>query len=113
MKVIARFFSVGLLALSTAQFAHAGDIHSVVLVHGAFADGSSWDRVIPQLQAKNYEVIAVQLPLTSLQDDVAATQRAMARKIDAHTREVAASHVSMVSHPDDVARIITAAVRAK
>jgi pimeloyl-ACP methyl ester carboxylesterase len=79
MKAITTFFSVGLLALSVAQFAHAGEPHSVVLVHGAFADGSSWDRVIPKLQAKNYEVIAVQLPLTSLQDDIAATQRAIAR----------------------------------
>lgn len=79
MKAIVRFFSVGLLALSGAQLAHAGELHSVVLVHGAFADGSSWDRVIPKLQAKNYEVIAVQLPLTSLQDDIAATQRAIAR----------------------------------
>lgn len=79
MKAIVSCFSVGLLALSAAQFACAGETHSVVLVHGAFADGSSWDRVIPQLQAKHYEVIAVQLPLTSLQDDVAATQRAIAR----------------------------------
>jgi len=79
MKAVVRFFSLGLLALSAAPLVHAGEIHSVVLVHGAFADGSSWDRVIPLLQAKNYEVIAVQLPLTSLQDDVAATQRAIAR----------------------------------
>lgn len=79
MKAIARFFSVGLLALSFTQFAHAVETRSVVLVHGAFADGSSWDRVISQLQARHYDVIAVQLPLTSLQDDVAATQRAIAR----------------------------------
>ncbi len=79
MKAVVSFFSLGLLALSAAPLVHAGETHSVVLVHGAFADGSSWDRVIPRLQAKNYEVIAVQLPLTSLQDDVAATQRAIAR----------------------------------
>jgi len=79
MKAIAKLFSVGLLALSVTSFAHAAATHSVVLVHGAFADGSSWDRVIPQLQANHYDVIAVQLPLTSLQDDVAATQRAIAR----------------------------------
>ncbi len=52
---------------------------SVVLVHGAFADGSSWDRVIPLLQAQGIEAIAVQNPLTSLDDDVAHVQRAVDR----------------------------------
>lgn len=47
----------------------------IVLVHGAFADGSSWSKVIPMLQAKGYRVTAVQNPLTSLADDVAATNR--------------------------------------
>jgi pimeloyl-ACP methyl ester carboxylesterase len=50
---------------------------TVVLVHGAFADGSSWERVIPLLQAKGLRVVAVQNPLTSLADDVAATKRAL------------------------------------
>ncbi|WP_416412523.1 alpha/beta fold hydrolase [Pantoea sp. App145] len=54
-------------------------VNTVVLVHGAFADGSSWNRVIPLLQSHHVKVIAVQLPLTSLQDDVAATQRAIDR----------------------------------
>jgi pimeloyl-ACP methyl ester carboxylesterase len=53
-------------------------VKNVVLVHGAFADGSSWAKVIPLLQAKGYNVIAVQNPLTSLEDDVAATKRAIA-----------------------------------
>jgi pimeloyl-ACP methyl ester carboxylesterase len=48
---------------------------TVVLVHGAFADGSSWDKVIPILQAKGLKVVAVQNPLTSLADDVAAGKR--------------------------------------
>jgi pimeloyl-ACP methyl ester carboxylesterase len=51
---------------------------NVVLVHGAFADGSSWSKVIPLLQARGLNVIAVQNPLTSLSDDVAATKRAIA-----------------------------------
>ncbi|HEY9064840.1 MAG TPA: alpha/beta hydrolase [Burkholderiaceae bacterium] len=51
---------------------------SVVIVHGAFADGSDWSRVIPLLQAKGVHVTAVQNPLTSLEDDVQATQRAIA-----------------------------------
>ena len=50
---------------------------TVVLVHGAFSDGSSWDKVIPLLQAKGLRVVAVQNPLTSLADDVAATKRAI------------------------------------
>lgn len=53
-------------------------VKNVVLVHGAFADGSSWAKVIPLLQAKGFNVIAVQNPLTSLEEDVAATKRAIA-----------------------------------
>jgi pimeloyl-ACP methyl ester carboxylesterase len=48
---------------------------TIVLVHGAFADGSSWDKVTPVLQAAGYNVVAVYEPLTSLADDVAATKR--------------------------------------
>ncbi|SHM15381.1 alpha/beta hydrolase [Rhodanobacter sp. OK091] len=51
---------------------------TVVLVHGAWADGSSWSKVIPLLQAKGLHVLVVQNPLTSLADDVAATKRTMA-----------------------------------
>lgn len=69
--------TAGLLALSASAFAQSKT--SVVLVHGAFADGSSWNKVITLLQKQHAEVIAVQLPLTSLNDDVAATKRAIAR----------------------------------
>lgn len=48
---------------------------AIVLVHGAFADGSSWQRVIPLLERDGYTVTAVQNPLTSLPDDVATTKR--------------------------------------
>ena len=51
---------------------------NVVLVHGAWADGSSWSEVIPLLQKAGLHVTAVQNPLTSLADDVAATRRALA-----------------------------------
>jgi pimeloyl-ACP methyl ester carboxylesterase len=50
----------------------------VVLVHGAWADGSSWSKVIPLLEARGLQVVAVQLPLTSLADDVGTVQRAIA-----------------------------------
>ena len=51
---------------------------NVVLVHGLYADGSSWSDVIPYLQRAGLNVTAVQNPLTSLADDVAATRRALA-----------------------------------
>ena len=50
---------------------------TVVLVHGAFADGSSWNKVITLLRAKGLAVRAVQNPLTSLEDDVTFTRRAI------------------------------------
>jgi pimeloyl-ACP methyl ester carboxylesterase len=48
---------------------------TIVLVHGAFADGTGWQRVIPILQRDGYEVIAVQNPLASLAGDVETTKR--------------------------------------
>ncbi|MDJ1638636.1 alpha/beta fold hydrolase [Rhizobium rhizogenes] len=55
-------------------------VHNIVLVHGAFADGSSWSDIIPLLQAKGFRVTAVQNPLTSLADDVAAARRVLERQ---------------------------------
>jgi pimeloyl-ACP methyl ester carboxylesterase len=68
-------------ALHKGPVAHANstqEARNVVIVHGAWADGSSWSKVIPLLQAKGLHVVAVQNPLTSLADDVAATKRAIA-----------------------------------
>ena len=48
---------------------------TIVLVHGAFADGSSWSKIIPVLEKAGYNVIAVQNPLTAFADDVATTRR--------------------------------------
>jgi len=53
-------------------------VKNIVLVHGAFADGTSWSKIIPILESKGYNVVAVQNPLTSLADDVAATKRIIA-----------------------------------
>jgi pimeloyl-ACP methyl ester carboxylesterase len=50
---------------------------AVVIVHGAFADGSDWAKVVPLLQNRGIAVTVVQNPLTSLADDVAATQRVL------------------------------------
>jgi pimeloyl-ACP methyl ester carboxylesterase len=64
-------------ASGTSRVNHG--VTNIVLVHGAWADGSSWSKVIPILEAQGYHVVAAQLPLTSLGDDDAATQRAIAR----------------------------------
>lgn len=81
-KFFNRLFGALLMAGMTAAVpaAHAEAVHetgttTVVLTHGAFADGSSWSRVIPLLEAKGLHVVAVQNPLSSLNDDVAATKR--------------------------------------
>ena len=52
---------------------------NVVLVHGAWADGSSWAKVIAVLAAQGFNVVAAPLPLTSFQDDVAALDRTLER----------------------------------
>ncbi len=61
-----------------AQDEAAQGIKNVLLVHGAWANGSSWSKVIPLLAANGLNVVAVELPLTSLADDVATTERALA-----------------------------------
>lgn len=48
---------------------------NIVLVHGAWADGSCWSKVILLLRAKGFNIIAAQIPLTSLKDDIAVTRR--------------------------------------
>ncbi len=74
-------------ALSAALPANAADpipgsqaVKNVVLVHGAFADGSGWKGVYDNLTKRGYRVTIVQNPLTSLGDDVAATRRALERQ---------------------------------
>jgi pimeloyl-ACP methyl ester carboxylesterase len=126
---------------------------NVVLVHGLYADGSSWIDVIPYLQRAGLNVAEVQNPLTSLADDVAATRRALAsqdgltvlvghsfagtiiseagndpkvsalvyvaarapdpglerflaKRMNATTIELKSSHVSLVSHPKEIADLI-------
>jgi pimeloyl-ACP methyl ester carboxylesterase len=91
-KVIREVLSAGLLL--TAGFHNVGyaqqnpessqdkasrGVRNIVLVHGAWADGSSWSGVIPLLEKDGYHVIAVQLPLTSLAEDDDVTERAIAR----------------------------------
>jgi pimeloyl-ACP methyl ester carboxylesterase len=54
------------------------ELPTILLIHGAFADGSSWSTVVADLQAKGYTVTAPQFPLTSLADDVARLRQALA-----------------------------------
>ena len=87
---LSQMHTTGLIAITAVLFAAAFNIgavaqatspqgvRNIVLVHGAWADGSSWSKVIPLLQAKGLHVVAVQNPLTSLADDVAATKRIVA-----------------------------------
>ena len=76
IEIITLVARTGLEGAPTA----APTVKNVVLVHGAFADGSSYAKVIPLLEAKGLHVTAVQNPLSSLGDDVAATKRAIANQ---------------------------------
>ena len=75
-KAIALALAMTAAVFSGASSAASGQ-PSVVIVHGAFADGSDWAKVVPLLQAEGIKVTVVQNPLTSLADDVTATQRVL------------------------------------
>src|SRR6202035_959429 len=78
LKSILAFASLAILTSGSYLMAQSTPVKNIVLVHGAFADGSSWSKVIPLLQAKGFHVRSVAIPLTSFADDVAATKRAIA-----------------------------------
>lgn len=93
--------AVALVAAIVPQRSHAEPVapglRNIVLVHGAFADGSSWTEVIAALQRKGYHVTAVQQELV--------------KETGAHHVTLKSSHMSMVSHPADIARLIDRAAR--
>lgn len=64
---------------SAVPAAQSQEVRNIVLVHGAFADGSGWRGVYQDLTSRGYRVTIVQNPLTSLADDVASTTRALDR----------------------------------
>jgi pimeloyl-ACP methyl ester carboxylesterase len=68
--------AAALLSVAVAP-AQAEPVRNIVIVHGAFADGSGWQRVAAILGKDGYAVSVVQEPLTSLADDVAATKRVL------------------------------------
>lgn len=75
---------LGLLAISSlhgkAQTAmtQPQNVRNIVLVHGAWADGSSWNKIIPLLEKKGFHVAAVHLPFTTLAEDAATVKRMIA-----------------------------------
>lgn len=81
-RIIGRLLAAALMIVfgPTAAMAAPAPVkaHNVVLVHGAWADGSSWAGVIERLQAAGLHVTAVQNPLSSLEDSLAETRRALA-----------------------------------
>jgi pimeloyl-ACP methyl ester carboxylesterase len=100
----------------------------VILVHGAWADGSSWAKVIPLLAARGHSVTQSPTAGAALGGTVSAPawraktcrylvatndraippalQRRMAKRLNAAVVEVASSHVAMLSHPEEVASLI-------
>ncbi len=80
----ALLLAVTCMAVWTPLMAQAADRSTasptVMLVHGAWADGSSWSDVISRLQARGLRVVSVQNQLNSLADDVAAVSRALVRE---------------------------------
>jgi pimeloyl-ACP methyl ester carboxylesterase len=78
IAIVIAFFGGAFAAGASAQTKTPAEVKNIVLVHGAFADGSSWSKVIALLTAKGFHCVAVQIPLTSLADDVATTERAIA-----------------------------------
>jgi ABC-type glycerol-3-phosphate transport system substrate-binding protein len=75
MKLLNSLISAVAITASAALPAAAADFSAktVVLVHGAFADGSSWNKVIPLLEKAGLKVVAVQNPLDTLENDAAFT----------------------------------------
>jgi pimeloyl-ACP methyl ester carboxylesterase len=78
--LIATTAAASIAGSGVSAHAQPTQVRNVVLVHGAFADGSGWRGVYEELTRRGYRVTIVQNPLTSLGDDVAATQRALARQ---------------------------------
>ena len=124
MMMNRRFFSTTLLAGTAASLISTRGIaanatplkaRNVVLVHGLFADGSSWSEVIPRLQAAGLNVTSVQNPLTTLPEAVASAERVLARQ-DGPTVLVGHSFSGMIVteagvHPN-VSALVYVAARA-
>ena len=81
MTAVGKMLSAAAIAsMAASANAQTPAVRNVVLVQGAFADGSGWRGVYDELTRRGYQVTIVQNPLTSLADDVAATRRALDRQ---------------------------------
>ena len=113
---IAGFSLATALAVGAAAQANSTQaVKNVVLVHGAWADGSSWDKVIPRLEAKGLHVVAVQLSLTSLDNDVATVKRALALQdgpVVLVGHSYAGAVISVAGNDDKVAGLVFVAAFA-
>jgi pimeloyl-ACP methyl ester carboxylesterase len=123
MAMNRRIFSTALAATAASAIPTAGmaaisplvEARNVVLVHGLFADGSCWSEVIARLQAAGLNATAVQNPLTTFPEAVAAVQRVLARQ-DGPTVLVGHSFAGMIvteagMHPN-VSALVYVAARA-
>jgi pimeloyl-ACP methyl ester carboxylesterase len=124
MTIDRRTFSAALVASAAASFASTRGLagagtptkaRNVVLVHGLFADGSSWSEVIARLQKAGLNATSVQNPLTTLPEAVASAQRVLARQ-DGPTVLVGHSFSGMIvseagMHPN-VSALVYVAARA-
>src|SRR5689334_1980709 len=85
VQTLARIFSVAMLFFASTeglmyQTNYDGEVRNVVLVHGAWVDGSGWEAVYEALKKSGYNVTIVQNATASLAEDVAATRRAIAEQ---------------------------------
>ncbi len=111
-----RLISTLALALSTgiiAIAAQAAEVKNIVIVHGALADGSGWRKATDILERRGFNVTIVQEPITSLADDVAATNRVLDLQ-DGSSLLVGHSYSGMViseagNRPDVAGRVYVAA----
>src|ERR1700689_143424 len=124
MEISRRTFTTALVAGAAASLVSARGIgatatatpaRNVVLVHGLFADGSSWSEVIARLQSAGLNATSVQNPLTTLPEAVASAQRVLARQ-DGPTVLVGHSFSGMIvteagMHPN-VSALVYVAARA-
>jgi pimeloyl-ACP methyl ester carboxylesterase len=97
-RALASALAAGAIAVLMPRLSRAENrpaARNIVLVHGLFADGSSWSEVIARLQAAGLNVTSVQNPLTTLDDAVAETQRVLARQ-DGPTVLVGHSFAGMI-----------------
>jgi pimeloyl-ACP methyl ester carboxylesterase len=76
----AAIFSASAQAQPAESNSQPDRVKNVVLVHGAFADGSGWRAVYNELVGKGFRVSVAQNPLSSLENDVASTQRVLDRQ---------------------------------